>query len=102
MRRCAVAIWAVRAAPMVRSCSRARDAACSRSCEAATTAWIVAMAATNEESMAGAVNTGAMWVKLDGGRRGLCCASEKSAMREGSSPTGVPGRRSAVLASGVS
>jgi hypothetical protein len=27
MRRCDVAIWAVRAAPMARSCSRARDAA---------------------------------------------------------------------------
>lgn len=33
-----VAIWAVRAAPMARSCSRVRDAARSRSCEAATTA----------------------------------------------------------------
>jgi hypothetical protein len=38
MRRCAVAIWAVRPAPKARSCSSARDAARSHSCEAATTA----------------------------------------------------------------
>jgi hypothetical protein len=36
------------------SCSRVRDATCSRSCEAATTAWMVAMTATNTESVAGA------------------------------------------------
>ena len=37
---------AIRATP--RSCSRARDVACSRSCEAATTTW---MAVTNAESV---------------------------------------------------
>jgi hypothetical protein len=38
MRRCAVASSAVRAALVARSCSRARDAACWRSWEAATAA----------------------------------------------------------------
>jgi hypothetical protein len=67
MRRCVVAICAVRAAPMARSCSRARDTARSRSCEAATVAWIVAMAATNKESVAGAIDAGATRVKPGGG-----------------------------------
>jgi hypothetical protein len=53
VRRCAVAIWVVRAAPMARSCSRARDAARSHSCEASTTAWMVAMAVTSAESVEG-------------------------------------------------
>jgi hypothetical protein len=60
MRRCAVAIWAVKATPMARSCSRARDAARWRSCEAATTAWMVAMAATSGESVASAVEDATM------------------------------------------
>jgi hypothetical protein len=38
MRHCAVAICAVRAAPMARSCSKARDMARPRSCEAARAA----------------------------------------------------------------
>jgi hypothetical protein len=74
---CPVAIWAVRAAPMARSCSRARDAARSRSCVAATTVWRVAMAVTNTESVAGAVDARAVRVKPDGGRRGRCCAGKR-------------------------
>jgi hypothetical protein len=42
-RRCAVAIWAVSVAARARSCSSARDTACSRSCGAARAAWIAAM-----------------------------------------------------------
>jgi hypothetical protein len=80
MRRCAVAICTVRAAPMTRSCSRARDASRSRACEAATTSWIVAMASTNAESVAEAVGAGVARVKPDGGRRG-CCAGERSSGR---------------------
>jgi hypothetical protein len=67
MRRCTVAICAVRAAPVARSCSRARDAARSRSCEAATTACIVAMAASNAGLVAVAISAGAARVKPDGG-----------------------------------
>jgi hypothetical protein len=63
-----VAICTVRAAPMACSCSRARDAARSRSCEAAMVSWIVAMAATNVGSVR-AVGAGAVRVKPDGGRR---------------------------------
>ena len=51
MRHCVVAIFAVRAALMARSCSKARDATCPRSCEAARAAWMVAMAATSAESV---------------------------------------------------
>jgi UDP-N-acetylmuramyl pentapeptide synthase len=54
MRRCVVAIWAVKAAPMARSCFRVRDAAHSRSCEAARAAWMVAMAETSVELVEGA------------------------------------------------
>jgi hypothetical protein len=71
MRRCAVAICAVSAAPMARSCSRVRDAARSRSYEAATTIWIIVMAATNAESTTGAIGARAARVKPDGGRRGV-------------------------------
>jgi hypothetical protein len=52
-RRCVVAIWAVMAAPMARSSSKARDAARWRSWEAATTSWMVARAATNAEEAGG-------------------------------------------------
>jgi hypothetical protein len=48
-RLCAVAIWAVRAALMARSCSRTSVAARSRSREAATAAWMVAMVVTSAE-----------------------------------------------------
>jgi hypothetical protein len=74
MRRCAVAIWAVRAAPMARSCSRARDAARSRCCEVATTAWMVAMTVTSADDAGGAIDDTMMsayvvLVKPGGGRR---------------------------------
>jgi hypothetical protein len=39
---------------MAHSCSRARGTARSRFCEAATTAWMVAMVVTSAESMEGA------------------------------------------------
>jgi hypothetical protein len=77
MRHYAIAIWAIRATPMGHSCSRARDAARSRSCEAAMATWVVAMAATNAKSVAGAVDAGAVRVKPDRGRRGCCCAGER-------------------------
>jgi hypothetical protein len=57
MRCCAVAIWAVRAAPKLRSCSKAWDAVCSRSCEAARAAWMVAMAEVSVESVEGVIET---------------------------------------------
>jgi uncharacterized membrane protein YgcG len=59
-RRCAVAIWVVSAAPKARSCSRARDVACSRSREATTAAWIVARAATSEGLVVGSVEDATM------------------------------------------
>jgi hypothetical protein len=68
---CAVAICAVRAAPMARSCSTARDTARPRSCEAARAAWMVAMAATSAESVDGATTRGEVQVvsesRLEGG-----------------------------------
>jgi hypothetical protein len=57
MRRYAMAIWAVRGAPKVRSCSRARDAARSRSYEAARVAWMVAITEVSVESVEGIVET---------------------------------------------
>jgi hypothetical protein len=57
----------VRAAPMARSCSKARDAARSRSCEAATTPWMVA---TNWESVAGAVEDATTSVQAGAARAG--------------------------------
>jgi hypothetical protein len=71
-----VAIWAIRAAPVARSCSRVRDVAHCRSWEAATTAWMVAMAATSAEGTGGeadvdattSVHTG-WWVEKLGGER---------------------------------
>jgi hypothetical protein len=51
-------IWVVSATPMARSCSRARDVARSRSCEAATTVWMVVMATTNVESATGGREVG--------------------------------------------
>jgi hypothetical protein len=53
IRRCAVAIWAVRVAARACSCSRARDAARSRSCEAARAAWMAAMVDASVESVEG-------------------------------------------------
>jgi hypothetical protein len=53
MRRCAVAIKAVRATPMVRSCSSVRDTARSRSCEAGKAVWMVAMVEASVESVEG-------------------------------------------------
>jgi hypothetical protein len=53
MRRCAVAIWAVRVAARARSCSRARDAARLRFCEAARAAWMAAMVDASVESVEG-------------------------------------------------
>jgi hypothetical protein len=52
-RRCAVAIWAVSGAARARSYSSARDAACSRSCEAAKATWMVAMVVASVESVEG-------------------------------------------------
>jgi hypothetical protein len=63
-----VAIWAVRATPMACSCSRARDVACWRSCEAATTAWMVAIAATSEESVVGVMEDMTMSVQVGAAR----------------------------------
>jgi hypothetical protein len=70
MRSCAVAICAVRAAPMAHSCSTAWDAARTRSCEAARAAWMVAMAATSAESVDGATTRGEVQVVSAIGRRG--------------------------------
>ena len=53
IRRCAVAIWAVRVAARACSCSKARDATHSRSCEAARAAWMAAMVDANVESVEG-------------------------------------------------
>jgi hypothetical protein len=53
MRRCTVAIWAVSVAARARSWSRARDAARSRSCEAARAAWMAAMVDGSVESVEG-------------------------------------------------
>jgi hypothetical protein len=47
---------------MARSCYRARAATRSRSCEAATVAWMVAMTATNGESVACAMEDTTMSV----------------------------------------
>jgi hypothetical protein len=69
-RRCAVAIWVVKAAPRARSCSRARDVVRSRSREAATVAWIVARAATSEESVAGSAEDATMSVPAGAARAG--------------------------------
>jgi hypothetical protein len=44
----------VKAWPIARSCSQARDTARSRSCEAATAAWMVARAVASAESVEGA------------------------------------------------
>jgi hypothetical protein len=44
-----VVIWVVRAAPMARSCSRAKVATRSRSREAATVPWIVAIVVARAE-----------------------------------------------------
>jgi hypothetical protein len=101
MRRCTVAICAIRVAPMARSCSRARNAAHSHSCEAATAAWIVAMAATNAESATGVISAGAVRVKPGGGRRERGCAGERAprrgprpSMKGMSTPASVASRRS--------
>jgi hypothetical protein len=67
---------AVRATPMARSCSRARDAARSCSCEAAAATWIVAMTATNAGSAAGVIGAGVVRVKPGGGRRERNCVGE--------------------------
>jgi hypothetical protein len=106
MRRCAVVIWAVRVAHMAHSCSRVRGVARSRSCEAATTAWMLATSA--EDVGGGAVEeatlsayVGAVGVKPGGGQRGRCCAGERDEPG-GSSTASAPVRRGAVLASGVS
>jgi hypothetical protein len=70
MRHCAVAIWAVRVALMACSCSRATDAMCSRSCEAAKAAWMVTMAAaSDEEAGGGAIDDGACRRGLETRRR---------------------------------
>jgi hypothetical protein len=45
---------------MARSCSRAKDVARWRSWEAATAAWMVAMAATSEDAGGGVVDDEAM------------------------------------------
>jgi hypothetical protein len=52
-RRCAVAIWVVRVVARACSCSRARDATRSRSCEAARAAWMAAMVDASVESVGG-------------------------------------------------
>jgi hypothetical protein len=52
-RCCAVAIWAVSVAARARSCSRAPDAARSRSCEVARVAWMVAMVEASVGSVEG-------------------------------------------------
>jgi hypothetical protein len=52
-RRCAVAIWAVNVAARAHSCSSARDAARSRSCEVARAAWMAAMVNASVESVEG-------------------------------------------------
>jgi hypothetical protein len=70
MMRCVVAIWVVRAAPMARSCSKARDAARPRSCEAARAAWMMVMAATRAESVDGVTTRGGAQVVSATGRRG--------------------------------
>jgi hypothetical protein len=70
MMRCAVAIRAVRAAPMARSCSKARDAVRPRSCEAARTTWMMVMAATGAESVDGVTTRGGAQVVSATGRRG--------------------------------
>lgn len=47
---------------MARSCYKARDVTRSRFCEAATVAWMVAMAVTNGDSVAGAMEDTTMLV----------------------------------------
>jgi hypothetical protein len=68
--RCEVAIWAVRAALMARSCCRAMFAACSRSWEASMSAWIVVMAVTRADEAGGEAVTSAQVVVARTGKPG--------------------------------
>jgi hypothetical protein len=99
---------------MARSCSKARDAARSCSWEAATAAWMVAMAATSAEDVGGVavedttVSAHAGSEKPDGGRRMRCCAERAAvacvevrpsqAGRPGREAAGRPGREAAGAA----
>jgi hypothetical protein len=97
-RRCgAMAIRVVRATPMARSHSKAKIVARSRSWEAATAAWMVAMAATNAGEAGGGadvvatrlVQEGSVWVRKPGGELRVCC-TVRAARRtpgRGSTPT---------------
>jgi hypothetical protein len=108
MRRCVVAIWTVKAAPMARSCFRARDVAHSRSCEVARAAWMVAMAETSAESVEGAggaqvasVTSGRVAWKLGGGyrvKRADEMGPDSTVVARAPVHVGYPGRRLAAHA----
>lgn len=108
MRRCVVAICAVKAAPMARSCFRARDAAHSRSCEAARAAWMVAMAETSAKSVEGAggaqvasVTSGRVAWKPGGGyrvKRADEMGPDSTVVARAPMHVGYPGRRLAAHA----